>query len=432
MKLLVAALCVLSLAACGSNDATSTGTASSSGNGNGGHVTGGNGAGATGSSGASTAGDSGSSGAATNASSGASTSASNGGGTDDTGASGGNGSATAGNGTATNGSGSTDGTSANGGTTGDCVPDGAFSSDPSMCCSGAVDTGGFCISASAIGTPGSGATSANGGTTANGSTGASATLGTGSTGTSANGGTVGTGSTTGGTCPVNMPNLVTGQGGVGVGACNTNPTAAACPKGYQCIDGQCTLNSSSTLQVTLSFDNIEDFDLHVVEPLPDGGHCEIYYGNAGMPPDAGSLGGLCDLFPEFCGDGGISLPGMQGCGNAWLDRDSNAACGGEDSNGNSQRPDGVNVENVLFVNGAQPPSGTYYVLVDYWENCDSVTCGNGQDSNACSGGYSSSAYGVQVRRPDSSIWQYCGALNRNQADNGGAGSGQLITSFTLP
>ena len=53
MKLLVAALCVLSLAACGSNDTAPNGPASSSGNGNGGHVTGGNGNGATGSGGAS-------------------------------------------------------------------------------------------------------------------------------------------------------------------------------------------------------------------------------------------------------------------------------------------------------------------------------------------------------------------------------------------
>ena len=106
-----------------------------------------------------------------------------------------------------------------------------------------------------------------------------------------------------------MPNLVTGQGGRGVGACNINPGSAACPKGYQCISGQCSLNGSSTLQVTFSFDDIEDFDLHLMEPLADGGYCEIYYGNPGTPADAG-VNPICQFLPNnpLCVDGGFNLP----------------------------------------------------------------------------------------------------------------------------
>ena len=292
------------------------------------------------------------------------------------GATNGNGSgATNGNGSGSGANGNGSGSGANGGTTGTaCVPDGSFSSDPSQCCSGMDDGNGYCASQSA----GANAGAAAGGTTIQGS-------------------------------------------------CSA---AVACPKGYQCVNGQCALHSSSTLQVTLSFDDTEDFDLHLLEPMSDGGYCEIFYGNGGSPPDAG-LGDLCGFFPEFCPDGGLPLPIGQGCPAGWLDRDSNAACGGEDNEGNTGMPDGVNVENILFANNQPPPSGKYYVYVDYWESCD---------------GKAQSKLGVQVRLPNSAIYQYCPVISQQGdgpndhsdgsgdgfPDGAGAGSGFLVTSFDVP
>ena len=72
----------------------------------------------------------------------------------------------------------------------------------------------------------------------------------------------------------------------------------------------------------------------------------------------------------------------------------------------------MNVENILFANNTPPPSGTYYVLVDYWQNCDSVACSDGLDRNAC-GGYPTSNLGVQVRLPDSAIYQYCPVISES-------------------
>ncbi|MBS2026406.1 MAG: hypothetical protein JST54_00760 [Deltaproteobacteria bacterium] len=93
------------------------------------------------------------------------------------------------NGASTNGTGATTGptgtsgtsatTSSNGGgsTTGDCVPDGQFASDPTQCCSGFADSSGYC---------GSNATNGNGSasaTTSAGSTGSGSTTGPNTSGT---------------------------------------------------------------------------------------------------------------------------------------------------------------------------------------------------------------------------------------------------------
>jgi len=88
--------------------------------------------------------------------------------------------ATAGSATGTN-SGNTTTTGAtsstNGTTTGDCVPDGQFSSDPSQCCSGVADASGYCGSTA---TNGNGSTNA---TTSAGSTGSGTTNGPNTSGT---------------------------------------------------------------------------------------------------------------------------------------------------------------------------------------------------------------------------------------------------------
>lgn len=321
-----------------------------------------------------------------------------------------------------------------------CYPSGYVGlGNGAMCCSGQTDGAGYCTDASAS-------------TSSSSSSGTGTTGTTGSGGTTSSTGTVGTGSSTGGVCPSNMPDLVSGQGGYNAGTCSSNPNSAACPKGYHCDNNLCVLNSSSTLQVTLSFDNIEDFDLHLLEPLGDGGYCEIYYGNPGTNPDAGGFtfpmdaGIDCSQFPAFCGgDAGFGFPtGGNPCPAGWLDLDTNAACGGNNNNGGAH-PDGVNTENILFANGQQPPSGTYYVRVDYWQNCDSTTCTNGQDSTACGAGHLTSDLALQVRLPTGAIWQYCPEISQagqgpndhgvNGAafpDNGNAGAGFFVTSFTIP
>ncbi|MBM4371720.1 MAG: hypothetical protein FJ098_08705, partial [Deltaproteobacteria bacterium] len=81
---------------------------------------------------------------------------------------------------------------------------------------------------------------------------------------------------------------------------------------------------SGDIQVSISWDDPSDVDLHVVEPTG----CEIYYAN------------------DICGSGG------------WLDLDSNPACS----------IDWVNNENIFWPLG-QAPTGTYIVRVDFYSDC---------------------------------------------------------------
>ncbi|MDQ7916311.1 hypothetical protein RBU60_01890 [Mesonia sp. MT50] len=83
---------------------------------------------------------------------------------------------------------------------------------------------------------------------------------------------------------------------------------------------------TGTLQVSLSFDNDKDVDLHLIEP--DGEH--IYYGS------------------------------MNSSNGGELDLDSNPACS----------IDGINNENITYPEEAQLDAGTYYVYVDMYSNCD--------------------------------------------------------------
>lgn len=83
---------------------------------------------------------------------------------------------------------------------------------------------------------------------------------------------------------------------------------------------------TGTLQVSLSFDNNKDVDLHLFEP--NGYH--IYYDDRISP------------------NGGI------------LDLDSNPNCA----------IDGINNENITYGEDAYVEPGEYTVYVDMWENCD--------------------------------------------------------------
>jgi hypothetical protein len=162
------------------------------------------------------------------------------------------------------------------------------------------------------------------------------------------------------------------------------PCTTGCQEGFHCTGGVCVLNGGNgPVQVTLRFDQPEDLDLHVVEPLPAGGSCEIYYGDSNNPL------------------------GTSGCGaKGSLDLDSNAGCS----------IDNVDIENVIYPSSQPAPSGTYTVRVDYYSHCSAT---------------SRVPYEVTVRA-NGQTSVYCGSFGQADDDHGGAGSGVLVTTFTVP
>lgn len=158
------------------------------------------------------------------------------------------------------------------------------------------------------------------------------------------------------------------------GVCNPD-----CPQGFHCQSGTCVLNGGEgPIQVTLRYNNFDDLDLHVVEP----GGCEVYYSN-----------------PQCVGS---------------LDLDSNAGCGQST----------VDAENIIYPpldGGVPPPSGTYTVRVDMYQNCDGaahipfevIVRHNGTTDTYCMG----------FDDPDGGAYP---------GDNGQAGSGVFVTTFTYP
>ncbi len=171
--------------------------------------------------------------------------------------------------------------------------------------------------------------------------------------------------------------------------------AEGCPKGFTCANGQCVLNGSNgPVQVTLRFNQPADLDLYLVEPLPNGGKCEIYYGN----PNTAPIPGLPPLpmppFPKPCGALGF------------LDRDSNRAC----------TLDNVDVENIIYKTGVTATSGKYTVRVNLWSACNvSVTI----------------PYEVEVRANGDRRY-YCGQFKPSDANGGNQGAGVVVTEFVIP
>lgn len=180
----------------------------------------------------------------------------------------------------------------------------------------------------------------------------------------------------------------TGSSGSGF-ACSP---ANACHSGYTCVNGNCVLNGGNgQLQITLEWQNTprtaEDMDLHVVEP----NGCEIWYGDTNRPTGTSQCGAVGSL-----------------------DLDSNAGCGSIQPVGQP----GADIENVIYTwpdgGGVTPPSGTYTVRVDYYENCD---------------GASSVPFQVKIRKGNTTT-TYPGVLY--SADYGSAGSGTTMATFTYP
>jgi hypothetical protein len=176
-----------------------------------------------------------------------------------------------------------------------------------------------------------------------------------------------------------------------------------CPTGYQCISGVCELRGKNgPVQVTLRWNTETDLDLYLVEPLPDGGACEIYYGQPGVNPNQPP--------PPIP----IPIPLPQGCGaKGWLDLDANRACGSGDTTVQLTR---TPVENIIYSPGVVPTSGEYTVRVNNWSACSVST---------------PIPWEVEVRANGQTRW-YCGTFAPGTANGGGAGAGVVVTKFRLP
>jgi uncharacterized protein YfaP (DUF2135 family) len=131
--------------------------------------------------------------------------------------------------------------------------------------------------------------------------------------------------------------------------------------------------STGNVQVSLSWDTPTDLDLHVVDPTG----AEVYYGNTSV-----ASGGTLDL-------------------------DSNPGC----------NIDGINNENVTWTNDA--PYGQYTVRVDFYDGCDDPTNGIFNGAN----------YVVTVN-VDGVKQTYQGSFAADTFDQGGAGSGVTVATFT--
>jgi hypothetical protein len=198
----------------------------------------------------------------------------------------------------------------------------------------------------------------------------------------------------GSSCPSNLPLLCSGTIQDPI-AC----TSEGCPTGFTCDGTYCLLNGSgSPVQVTLSWDQPEDLDLHVVEPQlggPEDGGCEIWYGNIGPRPGTDYQPGFADCAPL-----------------GWLDRDSNAAC----------TLDNIDIENVLYTPGVSPPQGMYVVRVDFWEDCTDI---DGVPN------FPIIPFAVQIRA-NGVEFTACGQFTPPDADEGAEGSGVVMAAFAVP
>jgi hypothetical protein len=179
-----------------------------------------------------------------------------------------------------------------------------------------------------------------------------------------------------------------------------------CPHGYDCVSNMCELRGhSGPVQVTLRWGTQTDLDLYLVEPLPDGGTCEIYYQNPGPVPCTDPLHlGLC--LP----DGGFALGlGGTSCGSkGWLDLDANRGC-------NMGSLTNSPVENIIYSPGISVTSGTYTVRANNWSAC-SVS--------------PPIPWEIEVRANGQTRF-YCGQF-LTTGNGGSSGAGDVVTTFTLP
>ncbi len=133
------------------------------------------------------------------------------------------------------------------------------------------------------------------------------------------------------------------------------------------------------LQVSLSWDQLNDVDLHLVEP--DGE--EIYYGN-GYSSNDGEL-----------------------------DLDSNPGCS----------IDGINNENIVYGEEAAIETGEYIVRVDFYSNCNDISVPTNYSVAV--------TYNGELISPSYGSNPASGSFNPDEADYGGAGSGETVMKFYI-
>lgn len=160
------------------------------------------------------------------------------------------------------------------------------------------------------------------------------------------------------------------------------PCTMECPQGFICSGNECVLNGSAAdLQVTLRWDSTEDLDLHLDEPMADGGTCELWYGSRNPA-----------------------------CALGALDLDSQAGCS----------MDLVLIENIIYpTDGGRPTPGTYAVRVDHYTNCSPIQW---------------VPFQVEVRKGLTTMGM-CGVFRPNDPDwstGGAAGAGRPMFTFTYP
>ncbi len=164
------------------------------------------------------------------------------------------------------------------------------------------------------------------------------------------------------------------------------------------------------LQVSLSWDLLNDVDLHLVEPDSN----EIYYGNTGEitynweqiytdhPNDYLNLT-TSDLAQYIVDDS--TTTGV-------LDLDSNPGCW----------IDSVNNENIIYIFPSDVKTGEYIVRVDYFSDCSVTNTTN----------YIVTArYDNQLITPSSGSNPYYGSFEPGTSDYGGEGDGVEVMKFNI-
>ncbi len=132
------------------------------------------------------------------------------------------------------------------------------------------------------------------------------------------------------------------------------------------------------LQVTLTWDQPNDVDLHLVQPDSE----EIFYGHM-MSEEGG-----------------------------YLDLDSNAGCS----------IDGVNNEHITYPDSAVVLAGEYIVRVDYWSNCGITDTTHFSVTTRLGGNLVPVTAGSNP---------YVGAFDPSEADHGGEGAGREVMRFVI-
>lgn len=132
------------------------------------------------------------------------------------------------------------------------------------------------------------------------------------------------------------------------------------------------------LQVSCSWDQLNDVDLHLIEPSDE----EIYYGNS------------------YSSNGGD------------LDVDSNASCD----------IDGINNENITYSGDAIVEGGQYTVKVDFYDNCNLSSVTNYIVTAYYDGSLISTSSGSNPST---------GSFVATDADYGGEGDGKTVMRFNI-